>query len=80
MNQLPAAATRKGGLPGGPTVEITHLRKAYGNVVAVALAIAGLFPPATPLLTLAGYTLVFGFIAKRYFRWEYAVQRMGGAK
>jgi ABC-2 type transport system ATP-binding protein len=37
MNQLPAAsaATRKTGEPGGPAVEITHLRKAYGNVVAV---------------------------------------------
>jgi len=37
MNQLPAAvaATRNASRPGGPAVEITHLRKAYGNVVAV---------------------------------------------
>jgi ABC-type uncharacterized transport system ATPase subunit len=41
MNQLPAAAatttttTTKTGRPGGPAVEIRHLRKAYGNVVAV---------------------------------------------
>jgi ABC-2 type transport system ATP-binding protein len=39
MTQLPAAtaaATRPGAQPpGGPAVEITHLRKAYGNVVAV---------------------------------------------
>jgi ABC-2 type transport system ATP-binding protein len=37
MNQLQAAAatTRKTGQPGGPAIEITHLRKAYGNVVAV---------------------------------------------
>jgi hypothetical protein len=37
MNQLPAAtgAIRKAGQPDGPAVEITHLRKAYGNVVAV---------------------------------------------
>jgi ABC-2 type transport system ATP-binding protein len=37
MNQLPAAtaATRNASRPGGPAVEITHLRKTYGNVVAV---------------------------------------------
>jgi ABC-2 type transport system ATP-binding protein len=34
VNQLPAA-TRNASRPGGPAVEITHLRKAYGNVVAV---------------------------------------------
>jgi len=28
------------------------------------------FPPAAPLLVLAGYTLVFAFIARRFFRWE----------
>jgi ABC-2 type transport system permease protein len=28
------------------------------------------FPPVTPLLVLAGYALAFGFLAKRYFRWE----------
>jgi ABC-2 type transport system permease protein len=28
------------------------------------------FPPAAPLLVLAGYTLVFGFLARRFFRWE----------
>jgi hypothetical protein len=27
-------------------------------------------PPVTTLLTLAGYTLVFAFVAIRYFRWE----------
>jgi ABC-2 type transport system permease protein len=30
----------------------------------------GQFPPTQPLLVLAGYALVFGFLAKRYFRWE----------
>jgi hypothetical protein len=37
-HRLPAAApaiVRKAGVSGGPAVEITHLRKAYGNVVAV---------------------------------------------
>ena len=28
------------------------------------------FPSAQPLLVLAGYAVVFGFLAKRFFRWE----------
>jgi ABC-2 type transport system permease protein len=28
------------------------------------------FPPAAPLLILAGYALVVGFLARRFFRWE----------
>jgi ABC-2 type transport system permease protein len=28
------------------------------------------FPPAAPLLVMAGYALVFGFLAWRFFRWE----------
>jgi ABC-2 type transport system permease protein len=28
------------------------------------------FPPVAPLLVLAGYTVVFGYLARRYFRWE----------
>jgi ABC-2 type transport system permease protein len=28
------------------------------------------FPPAQALLVLVGYALVFGFLAKRFFRWE----------
>jgi len=28
------------------------------------------FPPAAPLLVLAAYTLVFAFLARRFFRWE----------
>ena len=30
----------------------------------------GQFPPAESLLVLAGYALVFAFIARRFFRWE----------
>jgi hypothetical protein len=30
----------------------------------------GQFPPAWPLLVLAAYALVFGFLAKRFSRWE----------
>jgi hypothetical protein len=28
------------------------------------------FPPAAPLLILAGYAVAFGFLASRFFRWE----------
>lgn len=28
------------------------------------------FPPAAPLLVLAAYALVFGYLSKRFFRWE----------
>ena len=28
------------------------------------------FPPVAPLLVLATYALVFGYLAKRFFRWE----------
>jgi hypothetical protein len=28
------------------------------------------FPPAAPLLVLAAYALVFGYLARRLFRWE----------
>ena len=28
------------------------------------------FPPVAPLLVLAGYAVVFGFLARRFFRWE----------
>ena len=28
------------------------------------------FPPAAPLLVLTAYALVFGFLARRFFRWE----------
>ena len=28
------------------------------------------FPPAQPLLVMAGWAVVFGFLAVRYFRWE----------
>jgi ABC-2 type transport system permease protein len=30
----------------------------------------GEFPPTVPLLVLAGYALVFGYLARRFFRWE----------
>lgn len=37
---------------------------------AIQDSIQGSFPPAALLLTLAGYAVVFGFLATRCFRWE----------
>jgi ABC-2 type transport system permease protein len=39
-------------------------------VQAISNSWVGQFPPAQPLLVLAAYALVFGFLAKRFFRWE----------
>jgi ABC-2 type transport system permease protein len=39
-------------------------------VRAILYSVFHATPPATTLLTLAGYTLVFAFVAVRYFRWE----------
>jgi ABC-2 type transport system permease protein len=39
-------------------------------VEAIQDSMQGQFPPAEPLLVLAGYALVFAFIARRFFRWE----------
>ena len=35
----------------------------------------GAFPPARSLLTLTGYTAVFGFLAVRFFRWDSRMTR-----
>jgi ABC-2 type transport system permease protein len=39
-------------------------------VPAISDSWVGQFPPAQTLLVLAAYALVFGFLAKRFFRWE----------
>ena len=39
-------------------------------VEAMQDSMQGQFPPALPLLVLAAYAVVFGFLAKRFFRWE----------
>lgn len=38
--------------------------------IAIQSSVVGHFPPTEPLLVMAGYTLVFGFLARRWFRWE----------
>jgi ABC-2 type transport system permease protein len=39
-------------------------------VTAIQDSMQGQFPPAVPLLVLTAYAVVFGFLAKRFFRWE----------
>jgi ABC-2 type transport system permease protein len=39
-------------------------------VQAMQDSMQGQFPPVAPLLVLAAYAVVFGFLAKRLFRWE----------
>jgi hypothetical protein len=39
-------------------------------VQAIVYPMFGEFQPTSPLLVLAAYALVFGFLAKRSFQWE----------
>jgi len=39
-------------------------------VQALQNSMGGAFPSAQSLLVMAGYTVIFGFLAVRYFRWE----------
>jgi ABC-2 type transport system permease protein len=40
------------------------------TVTAIQDSMQGQFPPAAPLLILIAYAVVFGFLARRLFRWE----------
>jgi ABC-2 type transport system permease protein len=55
-----------------PTViqDISNYTPLGAAVPAIGDSWVGQFPPAQPLLVLAGYALVFGFLARRFFRWE----------
>jgi ABC-2 type transport system permease protein len=50
--------------------DISNYTPLGAAVPAIGDAWVGQFPPAQPLLVLAAYALVFGFLAKRFFRWE----------
>lgn len=50
--------------------DISYYTPLGAAVQAIGDAWVGKFPPAQPLLALAGYALVFGYLAKRFFRWE----------
>jgi hypothetical protein len=54
----------------GVIQDISHYTPLGAAVPAIGNSWVGQFPPAQPLLVLAGYVLVFGFLAKRFFRWE----------
>jgi ABC-2 type transport system permease protein len=50
--------------------DISNYTPLGAAVQAISDSWVGQFPPAQPLLVLAVYALVFGFLAKRFFRWE----------
>ncbi len=50
--------------------DISNYTPLGAAVQAIGVSWVGQFPPAQPLLVLAAYALVFGFLAKRFFRWE----------
>jgi ABC-2 type transport system permease protein len=49
---------------------ISHFSPLGAAVVAIQDSMFQGFPPAGPLLVLLAYALVFGYLAKRFFRWE----------
>jgi ABC-2 type transport system permease protein len=54
----------------GVMLDIRHFTPLGVTVQAIVYPMFGEFPPTSPLLVLAAYALVFGFLAKRFFRWE----------
>jgi ABC-2 type transport system permease protein len=54
----------------GALQAISHFTPLGAAVQAMQAAMNVGFPPAAPLLVLAAYALVFGYLAKRFFRWE----------
>jgi ABC-2 type transport system permease protein len=54
----------------GILVGISNFTPFGASAEAMQDSMQGQFPPAEPLLVLAGYALVFGFVAVRFFRWE----------
>jgi len=58
-------------LMGAVIQDISHFTPLGAAVQAIGDSwVGGQVPPAQPLLVLAGYALVFGYLAKRFFRWE----------
>ena len=54
----------------GALQAISHFTPLGAAVQAIQAAMNVGFPPAAPLLVLAAYAVVFGYVAKRFFRWE----------
>jgi ABC-2 type transport system permease protein len=55
---------------GEPLRTIMWYSPSGAAVRAILSSVFGATPPVSTLLTLVGYTLVFAFVAVRYFRWE----------
>jgi ABC-2 type transport system permease protein len=55
---------------GGPLQLIMLYSPSGAAVRALLYSVFGQTPPVTELVALVGYTLVFAFVAVRYFRWE----------
>jgi ABC-2 type transport system permease protein len=55
---------------GEPLRAIMWYSPGGGAARALLYSVFNSTPPVATLITLAGYTLVFGFAAVRYFRWE----------
>jgi len=55
---------------GGPLQVIMWYSPSGAAVRAILSSVFNQAPPVTTLVTLACYTLVFAFVAVRYFRWE----------
>ena len=51
-------------------LDISNYTPLGAAVQAIQDSVQTGFPPAAPLLVLAAYTLVFAFLARRFFRWE----------
>ncbi len=54
----------------GVMQDISHFTPLGAAVQAMQDSMDVGFPPAAPLLVLTAYALAFGFLAKRFFRWE----------
>ena len=50
--------------------DVSNYTPLYAAVQAIGASWVGQFPATRSLLVLAGYALVFGYLAKRFFRWE----------
>jgi ABC-2 type transport system permease protein len=54
----------------GVLLDISNYTPLGAAVQAIQASMLQGFPPAAPLLVLAAYAAVFGFLARRFFRWE----------
>ncbi|MGA7172423.1 MAG: ABC transporter permease [Candidatus Dormiibacterota bacterium] len=54
----------------GPLQNVMWYSPSGAAVRALLYSVLNARPPVTTLLALAGYTIVFAFLAIRYFRWE----------